>query len=174
MTYVLVSLVGDDVTQQADVFARQVGELRSPLRAFHEPSPAHEVVAAANDAVRKAVVVGHNGCHDGSPSLRAHAGGGQWADGEKLGEIFQHSRVYAYACETMGSRGEPDVEALGNLACRAGVAAFAGHAVFVDIGWQQSLASAYRERVTEAVSQMIFAFLDGENDADQLRLIARG
>jgi len=174
MSYVLVSLVGDDVTQEADAFARLLRERRAPSRAFHEASPSHESVSSANEAVRRAVIIGHNGRLNGTPSLRSYATGAAWADSERLGTTFKDARVYAYACETMGAGGVPDVEALGNLAHRAGVKAFAGHAVFVDAGWQQSLAAAHRDRVTQALSEMIFAFLDGEDDAGRLKLRARG
>ena len=174
MTYVLVSLVGDDVTKEADVFARLLSERRTPSSSFHEPSPSHQGVSAANEGVRRAVIVAHNGRHEGISSLRSHAAGAKWADGEILGQIFKDARVYAYACDTMGARGIPDVQALGNLAHRAGVRAFAGHAIFVDAGWPQSLSAGHRDRVIAGLSQMIFAFLDGEDDAARLKLVARG
>ena len=174
MSYVLVSLVGDEVTQEADAFARQLGQRRAPTKSFHEPSPSHEIVSAASEAVLRAVIVAHNGSHDGTPSLRSHASGAGWADGNRIGATFRNARVYAYACETMGKAGLPDVTALGNQAHRSGVRAFAGHAVFLDVAWQSNLAMKHRDRVIEALCQMVFAFLDGENDANRLRLIARG
>lgn len=118
------------------------------------------------------MVCGHDGNHDGVHSFRSEAAGAPWATPEQIGRMFQDARVYAYACETMGRGGKVDLAALGHEAQRQGVAAFAGHTVFFDGGWEQNVLAASLDAVRRAVAGVIHAFLDGEDDTAKLKLLA--
>jgi len=173
MSYVLVSLAGDDATRAADGFARWLAQQSpGPHAAFHLPSPAHEDVAHGVERTGRAVVCGHDGLHDGAHSLRSAATGPPWATAAQIGRIFHGARLYAYACNTMGKDGQVDLDALGHEAHRLGVAAFAGHAVFFDGGWEQNVLAENVEPVRAAVASVIHAFLEGEDDASKLKILA--
>jgi hypothetical protein len=173
MTYVLVSLPGDEATQAADLFAQWLaGTPPLPHAAFHDPAVAHEDVARGVEQTGRAVICSHNGFHDGVHSLRSQATGAPWATAEQIARVFLGARLYAYACETMGRAGKVYLDALGHEAHRLGVAAFAGHAVFFDGGWDQNVLAENVESVRAAVAKVIHAFLDGEDDANKLKLLA--
>ena len=174
MSYVLVSLVGDEATQKADEFASWLEAAHPPTIVFREASPSHAAVKSAAAGPHRAVVFGHNGSHGGVSSLRAKATGASWATAPELGKLFPGARVYAYACETMGRGDKTDPESLGFAAKAAGVAAFAGHTSFLDAGWEEAvpIASAV-EPVRKALGELILAFLGGESDSNKLKLAAR-
>jgi hypothetical protein len=173
MSYVLVSLAGDEATQAADRFAQWLARTPPlPHAAFHEPSPAHDDVARGVEQTGRAVVCSHDGVHDGVHSLRSEAAGAPWATAEQIARMFRGARLYAYACNTMGRDGKVDLDALGYEAHRQGVAAFAGHAVFFDGGWEQNVLTENVDAVRAAVARVIHTFLEGEDDAYKLKILA--
>jgi hypothetical protein len=124
VSYVLVSLLGDDATEANDAFARWFEQSHPPARAFHGEHPDHEDVAAAIRATPLALVLGH----DGGGSIRGAARGAAWTDPAQFARIFAGARVWVYACLTRGENLEDDLDSFGRRAHGAGVAVFAGHA----------------------------------------------
>ncbi|MBN2495902.1 MAG: hypothetical protein JXR96_15025 [Deltaproteobacteria bacterium] len=167
--YVLVSLVGDEATREADDFALRFEKRRPPSESFHEPAPNLDDVSAEVAKARQALVFGH----DGGGSLRAFAEGPPWATAEQFGKAFAGSRVYAFACKTMGTHltDDDDVTAFGHAATRSGVSVFAGHCSWATASMEDSPADL-AVAVWNALADVICAFLDGENDAGRLRLRA--
>jgi hypothetical protein len=86
MRYVLVSLVGDEATQQNDEFARWFASEHVPVRAFHEEQPDHRCVKAAVQEAKTAIVMGH----DGGGSLRARSAGPPWATAAEFAAMFRN------------------------------------------------------------------------------------
>lgn len=164
MTYVLVSLRGDQGTQDADMFARWFAERHVPSVAYHEPSPPHAIVT---DAVREplnALVF----AHDGDGSLRAVKGHEPWADARAFAGIFQRARVWVYACDTRSDALEADLASFGRLAHAAGVRVFAGHCGPVNLPFLPVL-QINMESLYQGLRGAFVAFLEGEDDVAALR-----
>ncbi len=89
MTFVLVSLLGDDATAANDEFARWFEASHSPAAAFHGEHPDHEAVAAAVRVTPTALVLGH----DGGGSLRGASSGSPWVNPTEFARIFAGARV---------------------------------------------------------------------------------
>jgi hypothetical protein len=169
VTYVLVSLVGDKATQDADLFARWFAARHPPAAAYHEASPAH---ATVRDAVREtpaALVF----AHDGGTSVRAIRGGAPWADAHEFARVFEGARVWVYACDTLSAEGEADLTLFGGQAHAEGVRVFAGHYGEVTLPSFPTLPN-HMEAMYTAFRQAFVAFLDGENDVYALRGAALG
>jgi hypothetical protein len=120
VTYVLVSLVGDKATTDADRFARWFAERRPPVAAYHTPNPSHAAVRDAVRATPAAIVF----AHDGEGSVRAIRGGVPWADARQFAGMFQAARVWVYACETRSVALEADLTSFGRTAHAEGVRVF--------------------------------------------------
>lgn len=106
MSYVLVSLVGDDATAANDEFARAFAVSHRPKHAFHGESPAHADVAAAVRETKTALVLGH----DGGGSLRGASQGDPWITPQEFAKVFYDARVWVYACDTRGPTMEQDLD----------------------------------------------------------------
>ncbi len=169
MTYVLVSLVGDKGTQDADRFARWFAERRRPATAFHEPSPAHASVKDAVLKTRAAIVF----AHDGGGSVRAVRGGARWADAREFAAVFHGARVWVYACDTRSAELEADLTSFGRVAHGEGVRVFAGHCSDVRLPWLPTWHNTM-EAMYQGLHRAFTAFLEGEDDAQALRGAALG
>jgi hypothetical protein len=71
----------------------------------------------------------------------------------------------------MGARFREDVEAFGHRACDQGVAVFAGHCGWATADWIESN-EELDDAIKNALADVVWTFLDGENDAAKLRLRA--
>lgn len=168
MTYVLVSLLGDEATELNDCFALEFEKAFPPAIAFHEPLPDHDEVSAAVRAVPNALVFGH----DGGGSLRGASTGAPWVTPEQFAEIFADARVWVYACDTRAKKLEDDLESFGRKAHDLGVGVFAGHcAAITAVPLFQTLPET-RKTVRDALGRAFRAFLTGENNAGELRRVA--
>jgi hypothetical protein len=167
MSYVLVSLVGDEATQTADAFAAWFAERKPPAARFREEAPDHDAVASAVRQCGQALVFGH----DGGGTLRARRRGPAWATADQFAHMFRDARTYAYACDTMAERHESDLGAFGHESQRLRVRVFAGHCTGATAA-VDSESPVLSEALREAVAAVLCAFLDGENDAAHLRLVA--
>lgn len=164
MTYVLVSLRGDEGTQDADMFAQWFAKRHAPSAAYHEPSPPHAIVSDAVRETPNALVF----AHDGDGSIRAVKGGEPWADAHAFAGIFQHARVWVYACDTRSDALEADLASFGRLAHAAGVRVFAGHCGPVNLPYLPAL-QINMESVYHGLRGAFVAFLEGEDDVAALR-----
>jgi hypothetical protein len=109
VSYVLVSLVGDDATKEADEFARWFAEQYPPTARFHEPMPDHEQVESALRVTPLALVFGH----DGGGSLRPTSRGEPWVRPPQFAKLFAGARVWVYACNTRAKKLKDDLESFG-------------------------------------------------------------
>jgi len=167
MSFVIVSLVGDEATQAADTFMQWLAVQRPPCCYVAARCPDREEVRKC--AATHAIVSGHNG----GGSLRAEPAGEPWLDAPGLGKTFTGARLYAFACYTLsGERGVDDIQAIGYAAVESGVSAFAGHAGWIDASWGERLEEPTLTEVRKAVAEVVWRFLGGENDATKLRLLA--
>ena len=173
MSYVLVSLLGDDATEANDAFARWFEASHPPARAFHAEHPDHDEVAAAVRATPLALVLGH----DGGGSVRGAARGAAWTDPAQFARIFAGARVWVYACMTRGDNQADDLDSFGRRAHGAGgVAVFAGHARAIAAVPPFMSFPEPRTRIYEALARAFRAFLfGGETNAAALgRAALRG
>ncbi len=168
MSYVLVSLIGDEATATNDEFARWFALNHPPARAFHGESPSHDDVAAAVRETKTALVLGH----DGGGSLRGASTGPAWITPEQFAQVFQDARVWVYACDTRGPTLEQDLESFGRIAFERGVYVFAGHASPITAVPPFTLFPDLRKRTHEALARVFRAFIHGEDNANELRRIA--
>jgi hypothetical protein len=168
MSYVLVTLVGDEATQEANSLAQWFAARRKPVAIFADSSPSHSQIRAALSEVPVALVFGH----DGNGSLRATNDGPAWATPEQFASIFKNSRVYTYACNTIGSHfNENSSDSFGHRAIRSGVRVFAGHCVWATASLA-GVSQVHRDAIRKALADVFDSFLDGENDGAKLRLRA--
>ncbi len=165
MSYVLVSLTGDDATSANDGFARWFAESHPPSAAFHEGHPDHDQVAAAVRKTPVALVFGH----DGGGSLRGAASGPAWVAPEAFARIFEGARVWVYACSTRSPSLEADLLSFGRLSRSGGVAVFAGHASPITAVPPYTSLPGLRTSVHAALARGFRAFLQGQNSAEELR-----
>jgi hypothetical protein len=170
VSYVLVSLLGDEATAANDVFAGWFEALHPPAATFHAEHPDHDAVAAAVRATPLALVFGH----DGGGSVRGAALGPSWAEPAQFARIFAGARVWVYACKTRGEGLEDDLESFGRRARDGGVAVFAGHATAITAVPPFTTFPEMRTRVYAALARAFRAFLRGENSAGELRRAALG
>ena len=168
MSYVLVSLLGDDATAANDAFARWFEESHRPKASFHDEHPEREAVAAAVRETRLALVFGH----DGGGSLRGAKGGPPWVDASEFARIFAGARVWVYACDTRAKAQEDDLLSFGRQARDGGVAVFAGHCTSITAVPPCSTMPSLREPVYQAFARAFRAFLQGQNNAEEIRRAA--
>lgn len=168
MSYVLVSLIGDDATAANDEFARWFAAHHPPACAFHAESPAHDEIAAAVRETKTALVLGH----DGGGSLRGASQGAPWITPPEFAKVFYDARVWVYACDTRGPTLEQDLESFGRIAFEQGVRVFAGHASPITAVPPFMLFPDLRKRTHEALARAFRAFIQGEDNAAVLRRIA--
>ncbi len=168
MSYVLVSLLGDEATAANDLFARWFEASHRPSSAFHEEHPDHEAVAAAVRETRLALVFGH----DGGGSLRGASGGPPWVDASEFARIFAGARVWVYACDTRARAQEDDILSFGRQAHSLGVAVFAGHCTPITAVPPFTTLPGLRDAVYNALARAFRAFLQGQNSAEELRRAA--
>jgi hypothetical protein len=102
-------------------------------------------------------------------SLRAEASGNVWMRGEELGRAFAGARLYLWACDAMGSGSTraPGVSSLGDEARSAGVACVAGHSLKLSADFEQ-LGGVHAEVFRRSLAELIWGFVDGEDDATAL------
>jgi hypothetical protein len=167
MSYVLVSLVGDEATQEADKLATWFATRRRPVATFAESNPDHDSIRKAVAETPTALVFGH----DGNGSLRATSNGPAWATPEQFARIFQDARVYTYACDTLGDHFEESHDSFGHLAKRHGVRVFAGHCIWATATLDQAC-QPIDDAVRQALAVVLEAFLDGEDNDVKLRRLA--
>jgi hypothetical protein len=167
VTYVLVSLCGDEATERNDEFARVFAASYPPVAAFHG-HPDHDKVAAAIRTTPNALVFGH----DGGGTLRASSQGPKWADPEEFAMVFRDARVWVYACDTRAPKLEADLESFGRRAKDDGVAVFAGHCAAITAVLQYAEFPSLRQSVHRALDRAFRAFLGGENRSKKLQRIA--
>jgi hypothetical protein len=162
MTYVLVSLPGDEASQEADRLARHLEKKLPPLCSFHEENPDHEFVTKDMSETKKGVFFGHNG----NNALKSRRDDEPWVDGARLGNLSKDSRIYVYACKALEDSGF----SLGDEAVKHGAAVVAGHDAPIsspssDSGFTKEQLSIFRD----AAVAMIESFLSGDNDVNALR-----
>lgn len=168
MTYVLVSLLGDEATAANDDFARWFEHAHAPAAAFHGEHPDHEEVARAVQRTPIALVFGH----DGDGSVRGAANGRPWADPAQFARIFAGARVWVYACETRGQKLDRDLDSFGNQARAGGVAVFAGHCTKITAVPPFTSMPDLRASVYQALARAFRAFIQGVNNAGELQRAA--
>lgn len=168
MSYVLVSLRGDEATQMNDAFAQHFAKAFPPAVFFSEEHPDHDRVAESVRAWGQAVVMGH----DGAGSLRAHGQGPPWTDARGFASMFRGARVWAYACDTRGASLETDLDSFGRQAVELGVRVFAGHAAPITAPPPFATMPTLRDEVYRALGRGFRCFLQGSNNADEIRLAA--
>jgi hypothetical protein len=168
MSYVIVSLPGDQATRDADSFAAWIADRWQPARFFREVSPEHEQVRQEVARYRRVVIFAHNG----GGTFRASSGGSPWADAKEIGRICKDARVYAFACNTMGIHSDDLRSGLGMDAVKAGVKIFAGHPTAVPPSTDDHPRGRFEQEVRKAIFHTIKLFLDGESDEKKLRLAA--
>jgi len=168
VTYVLISLPGDEASREADELAEWFATRRAPAARFRDEAPDHDAIRAAVVKSPVAILFGH----DGDGAIRARSKGSAWADARRLGAMFKGARVYAFACNTMGGHSDDDLPALGHDAVKAGVQLFVGHATAVPAGTGHDPRGRYEMEVRRAIGAVLLRFLDGESDERRLRLAA--
>ncbi len=168
MSYVLVSLLGDDATAANDLFARWFEERHRPNAAFHHEHPNPEEVAAAIRETPVAIVLGH----DGGGSVRGSSSGPPWMEPDGFARVFQGARVWVYACDTRARALEDDLASFGRQVFDAGVSVFAGHCSPITAVPPFTSLPDLRDRVYAALARAFRAFLSGENNATRLRQAA--
>lgn len=168
MSYVLVSLLGDEATEANDEFARWFASQHPPARAFHAEFPDKNDVATAIQETKTALVLGH----DGGGSLRGASKGSAWIKPEEFAHVFRDARVWVYACDTRGPTLEQDLESFGKIAFEGGVRVFAGHASPITAVMPFRLMPDLRQRWYNALSRAFRAFIQGEDNANELRQVA--
>lgn len=168
MSYVLVSLLGDEATASNDEFARWFASSNPPTRAFHAEHPSHDEVALAVREAKNALILGH----DGGGSLRGAAKGDAWIKPEQFGHVFQGARVWVWACDTRGATLEADLDSFGRAAFEGGVQVFAGHASPIAAVPTYFGMPALHNLIYQSLDRAFRAFLQGEDRADELRRIA--
>ena len=170
MSYVLVSLLGDDATAANDEFARWFADAHPPSAAFHAAHPDHDAVAAALKKAPHALVFGH----DGGGSLRGHAEGPAWVEPDGFARIFTGARVWVSACSPRSPSLEEDLQSFGRVAHAGGVAVFAGHASPITAVSPFTKMPELRKSVRSALARGFRAFLQGQNNAEELRRAVLG
>lgn len=103
--------------------------------------------------------------------MRSEANGGVWLQGEELGRRFPGVRQYLWACETMGE-GSTRSHALADQARAAGAGRVAGHSVTLSADFEQ-LGGEFAEDFRSALAQLVWGFVDGEDDSARLKLRAK-
>ena len=161
MSYVLVSLPGDEATLAADRLSKYLEERVEPDQPFREECPIHDDVKSAIARTKTGVFFGHNG----NNSLRASATGEPWVDGARLGKIAEDARIYVYACSALD---DPE-SSLGAEAVRNGADVVAGHDAWIGSPDREGLTDSQLEILRDAAIAMILAFLGGTNDENELR-----
>ena len=162
-------LVGDQSTRLAAEFAEWMHRRRSAAAILKNPSP--EEVGSFLNLNRTLVILGHDGLHLRVHSMRREANGGVWLQGDELGRRFRGVRQYLWACETMGA-GSTRSDALADQARAAGAGRVAGHSVTLNADFDQ-LGGPFAEDFRSALAQLIWGFVDGEDDSSRLKLRAR-
>jgi hypothetical protein len=168
VTYVLVSLLGDEATAANDVFARWFEASHPPVGAFHEEHPDPNAVADAVRATPTALVFGH----DGGGSLRGAKGGSPWVNAQEFAQLFAGSRVWVYACDTRAQALEDDLLSLGRQARSGGVTVFVGHCTAITAVPPYTSLPALRASVYHALARAFRCFIQGQNNALELRRAA--
>lgn len=168
MTYVLVSLLGDEATAANDEFTRWFEESHAPAATFHDPHPDHDAVTEAVRETPIALVFGH----DGGGSLRGASSGAPWVDPVQFAQIFAGARVWVYACDTRAQTQEDDLDSFGRQARAGGVAVFAGHCTSITAVPPFTSLPGLRSSVYKALARAFRAFIQGQNSPAELRRAA--
>jgi hypothetical protein len=168
VTYVLVSLLGDEATAANDDFARWFEQTHTPAAGFHSEHPDHEEVARAVRGAPIAIVFGH----DGDGSVRGASNGPPWADPAQFARMFAGARVWVYACQTRGQKLGDDLDSFGRQARAGGVAVFAGHCTSITAVPPFTSMPDLRASVYQALARAFRAFIQGVNNAGELRRAA--
>lgn len=168
MSYLIVSLPGDEATMEADKLAQRVARKRTPRLYIAHPHPDHDEVRQVAADLQTILIFGH----DGGGKLRATAGGLPWADAPQLASLFPGKRVYAFACNTVGEHSRGEVQGLGVEAVKQGVRLFAGHPTPVPPGPEGEGSEKLQEAIRDAMCAALVAFVDGIDDAAKLRRCA--
>ncbi|MCU0656512.1 MAG: hypothetical protein MUF64_15060 [Polyangiaceae bacterium] len=159
MNYALICLVGDENTQRIERSARAFAKRFPPQSDILSPQPSFdEVHRTVNEG--NALLTGHNG----SGNLRTTSQGVAWANASQFASMFQGSRVYVYACNTLGEGGLESLSSFGQEAVQQGVSCFAGHCVVVPTDNQSS-------QIDQVLHALWQAFLEGENDQESLQKV---
>lgn len=167
MSYVLVSLSGDEATAANDEFARWFVGSYPPTRSFHSEHPSHDEVSEAVRQTPVAIVLGH----DGDGSIRGASKGIPWVDPIQFGRIFSGARVWVYACDTCVDSLEQDLESFSREAIANGVKVFAGHASPIPAVPPFGTMPGIRKQGYEALARAFRAFVRGEDNAGELRRV---
>ena len=165
MSYILVSLIGDEATEDSDGLSRQLESRVAPTKTFRGENPNHQDVRVAAD--RDAVFFGHNG----HGSLRAWADTSRiWATGKDLGQMCDGARLFLYACSSFDEEGF----SLGDEALSNGVEVVVGHeSRIIAPDGERGFTPHQMEVLRDAALAMIVAFLDGEDDEMALQLLGQ-
>jgi len=177
LSYVLVSLVGDDATRESDHLSQHIEQHRTPFACFRNEDPSHESIKEAVNRLRidfetsSGVIFGHGG--ESGESLKAYRDTSRiWSTPEQFADMFRNSRVYVFACQTVGRPEVEGMESFGEEAIRCSVSVYVGH--YMDIASPTSstgLSEAQVRQLNNAASAAILKFLDGCEDEKELRRV---
>jgi hypothetical protein len=170
LTYVLISLRGDEATVMADEFAQWFATQHEPAAHFHTARPDPAKVRAAIATTPRAIVFGHNG----GGSIRSESRGGVWLEPDDFGEVFADATVWVYACSTREQSLEADLTSFGRRSHANGVRTFLGHCgPTPTIPPFASLPYA-REKIHAALARGFRAFTQGTTNARELERVVMG
>lgn len=184
MSYVLVALHDgmDEATKLTLELAEFIAKNESPQSFFKEAHPSHEevrcsvqnVVSEQFASLGTGLIFGH--CGRKETTLRPQqARTPHWATAQEFAGMFQQTRVYVFACETIPHRDEENEStphAFGELAVREGVRLFVGH--YISVGVPEApphWTLEQKDILQQATGSVFFAFLRGENDERALKKV---
>lgn len=182
MSYVLVALHDekDEATRLTLGLAHHIASKKPPDQSFEGVHPPHEDVSQAFASLRSTVpstiptglVFGH--CGKRVRALHALRGSSEhWATPEEFGAMFEGTRVYVFACETIRNPRDIEefgVESFGELAVGYGVDVFVGHYIEVGVPEPPPHWSDEQKKLLQDVTSSVFlAFLDGEDREKALK-----
>ena len=166
MSFVFVCLVGDDATREALLFAQRLAKKLGHHAFITAEHPDHDEVARTVQQAPSPVGVLFFG-HDGG-ALRARSSDDplvtDWASPSQLASLVPGGTIYAFACDSMGTRHIEDMSAVGHATVRAGSRAFLGHCCVVS-----ACVAEVQESVVGAFAAMLDAYVAGEHDLAVLR-----
>jgi len=166
LSFIFVALVGDEASADAMRFARRLAALLGAHAFVAAESPSKEEIAKL---VREAPLPAHVLIfgHDGG-AFRARTREDplvkDWATANEIAQMCPNLSIYAFSCDTMGSKHVEEVEALGHGCVAAGVASFLGHSCVVSA----SIADD-PDAIVTSFAAMLRAYFSGERDIDVLR-----
>lgn len=177
MSYVLVSLVGDEATRELDILSQYIEQQRLPFAIFRDDNPSHEGVREEVDRLNSdsetasGVIFGHGG--ESSDSLRAYRDPRRvWSTPEQFADVFQNSRVYVFGCQTVSRPDDASIDSFGEEAVRHCVSVFVGHYMKIQPPEiSASLSASQVQQLESATSAAILKFLDGCEDEGELKRV---